>query len=478
MSPRDLTRVLPRVKEPPQTRLRGSIRLVLVGLGISVVPLDTAVNIAFPDITGSFGLPIAMIQWVIICYVLTHAGLMLALGRAGDIWGHAHVFRAGLLWSGIALFLCAAAPSYGWLLFFRFLQGIGAGLIISCAPALVTGLYPEARRSHALGIFTLMFALGSAVGPVIGGALVARYGWPSVFWFRAPIALLSLAFLRGLPQLGTRTREQRFDVLGASLLAVGLASLISGINALPHLAQGDELGLLLVPAAAASLSLFVWWESRTNQPIIRIDLFRNLRFTLVNAAGCTMNFSAFAVMLIGPYFLVRYTGLTVPNAGLVLASGFIAMAGSSPFAGGLVARFGAARLGSLGALLSGAGLCLVAMWRPDTAPVLMVLALALQGIGMSLFQVAYMDLIMAASPLADRGVAGGLSMLTRTVGVVIAAAGLTLLFQTREHAAISGGVAPTIAFLSAFQVTFFFAGSLAVATGLALAWLRRSEMVG
>ena len=193
------------------------LRLVPLGLGISVVPLDTAVNIAFPDITGSFGLPIPMIQWVVICYVLTHAGLMLAFGRVGDMWGHARVFRAGLLWSIAAFLLCAAAPSFGWLLFFRFLQGIGAGLIISCAPALVTSLYPEARRSHALGIFTLMFAIGSASGPLIGGLLVEHWGWPAVFWFRAPIALTSLLLLRGLPRRGAAAAEQRFDIVGALL---------------------------------------------------------------------------------------------------------------------------------------------------------------------------------------------------------------------------------------------------------------------
>src|SRR5437762_5771290 len=213
--------------------MRERARLALIGLGISVVPLDTAVNIAFPDITGSFGLPIPMIQWVVICYVLTHAGLMLAFGRVGDMFGHGRVFRAGLAWSVAAFLLCAAAPSFGWLLFFRVLQGISAGLIISCAPALVTGLYPEARRSHALGIFTLMFALGSAIGPLIGGALVARWGWPAVFWFRAPIALTSLLFLRGLPP--GSGRDQRFDILGAVLLAVGLASLLLAFNALPRL---------------------------------------------------------------------------------------------------------------------------------------------------------------------------------------------------------------------------------------------------
>src|SRR5712691_4791676 len=258
---------------------------MLVGLGISVVPLDSAVNIAFPDITGSFGLPIAMIQWVVICYVLTHAGLMLALGRVGDMWGHGRVFRAGLLCSVVAFVLCAAAPSFGWLLFFRFLQGIGAGLIVSCAPALVTSHYPEARRSHALGLFTLMYALGSAAGPLIGGALVAHWGWPGVFWFRAPIALTSLLFLRGLPRGAGAGSGQRFDILGAVLLAFGLTSLLIAFNALPRVGDGYYLALLLIPAAGTSLGAFVWWEGRATHPIVRVGLFRNASFAIVNLAS-------------------------------------------------------------------------------------------------------------------------------------------------------------------------------------------------
>src|SRR5580692_8011016 len=265
--------------------LRDRLRVVMLGLGLSVVPLDTAVNISFPDITGSFGLPISMIQWVVICYVLTHAGLMLAFGRVGDMWSHARVFRAGLAWSIVAFLLCAAAPSFGWLLFFRFLQGIGAGLIISCAPALVTSLYPEARRSHALGIFTLMFALGSAVGPLIGGALVARWGWPGVFWFRAPIALTALLLLRGLPAGGNAGQGQRFDIAGALLLAFGIADLLLAINALRRLGDGDYLGLVLIAAATASLLAFIRWESRVAQPIVRVELFRRPEFAVVNLAS-------------------------------------------------------------------------------------------------------------------------------------------------------------------------------------------------
>ncbi len=449
------------------------LRLMLVGLGISVVPLDTAVNIAFPDITGSFGLPIAMIQWVVICYVLTHAGLMLAFGRVGDMWGHGRVFRAGLLWSVAAFLLCAAAPSFGWLLFFRFLQGIGAGLIISCAPALVTSLYPEARRSHALGIFTLMFALGSAAGPLLGGVLVEHWGWPGVFWFRAPIALTSLLFLRGLPQGAGAGRARRFDILGAVLLASGLAGLLLAINALARLQSGDYLALFLIPAASASLVAFVWWEGRASQPIVRVELFRRAAFAIVNLAASLMALVSFSVLLFAPYFLVRYTALPLPLAGALLATGFVAMAAASPLAGAVVARFAAERVAPVGALSTGAGLFLVGSWQPDTAPLVMALALGLHGLGLGFFQVAYMEIVLAASPMADHGVAGSLSMLTRTIGVVTGAAVLTLGFQAIASAAQGGGADEAQAFLTAFHTMFRLAGIVAASTGVLVAWSAR-----
>jgi len=448
--------------------MRTRLRLVLVGLGISVVPLDTAVNIAFPDITGSFGLPIPMIQWVVICYVLTHAGLMLAFGRVGDMWSHGRVFRAGLVWSIAAFLLCAAAPSFGWLLFFRFLQGIGAGLIISCAPALVTSLYPEARRSHAIGIFTLMFALGSAVGP-----MVARWGWPAVFWFRAPIALTSLLFLRGLPRQAPPGRAERFDIIGALLLAFGLATLLLAVNALPRLGQGDELALFLVPAALVSLFAFVRWEARAAQPIVRVELFRSHSFALVNLASALMYLVTFSVLLFAPYFFARYTSLPLPVAGAILATGFVAMAAGSPIAGRLLARIAPERIAPLGALATGTGLFLIGNWRPDTAIPVMVAALALHGLGMGFFQVAYMEIVMAASPLAHRGVAGSLSMLTRTIGVVSGAAVLTLGFQAIETAAIGSGAGRTEAFLGAFQTMFRIAGITAALTAALVAWPAR-----
>jgi MFS family permease len=403
--------------------------------------------------------------------VLTHAGLMLAFGRVGDIWGHARVFRAGLAWNIAAFLLCAVAPSFGALLFFRFLQGIGAGLIISCAPALVTNLYPEARRSHALGVFTLMFAIGSASGPLIGGALVEHWGWPAVFWFRAPIALTSLLLLRGLPPGGrAESREQRFDIAGALLLASGLATLLLAINGLPRLRDGDMLAFLLLPAACVSLVAFIWWEARTKQPVVQVALFRHAPFAIVNGASCLLYLVTFSVMLISPYFLVHHTGLSLPQAGMVLASGFVAMALMSPLAGRIVARFGAGRIAPVGALAIGAGLFSIGNWQPDTPPALMVLSLAVQGCGLACFQVAYMELVMEAIPPAHRGVAGSLGMLTRTIGTVTGASLLTLGFQTIQSVALAGGERAPEAFLSAYHAMFHVVGIIAALTGGIIAW--------
>src|SRR5262249_59563568 len=162
---------------------------LIVGFGVAIGPLDTAVNIAFPAITVAFGIPVTTIQWVVICYVLTYASLLLGCGRLGDIIGHKRVLLFGLVWSAISLYLCGWAPTFGWFLFFRGLQGIGTALVLSCAPALVTLAFPEAERGTVLGMYTMLTAVASTLGPLLGGQLVALWGWSAGFFFRVPIAL-------------------------------------------------------------------------------------------------------------------------------------------------------------------------------------------------------------------------------------------------------------------------------------------------
>jgi EmrB/QacA subfamily drug resistance transporter len=448
------------------------LRLVLIGLGTSVVPLDSAVNIAFPAITASFGLPIEMIQWVVICYVLTHASLMLAFGRLGDVFGYGRVFRAGLLWNGVAFLLCAAAPSFGWLLFCRFLQGIGAALILSCAPALVTGLFPEDRRSRALAAFTMMHALGSAGGPLLGGLLVDIWGWPAVFWFRAPIALTALVFVAGLPVAPLRGRREPVDIAGAGLLALTISTLLLTLN---QLQPGRQLFPLiaLCGIAAASFFCFVRWEGRVAQPIINLDFFRAGGFAAVNGASVLVYLTSFSVLLLAPYYLVRFTELPLPLAGAVLAASSIGNIAASPLAGRMIERFPATPVAAFGAMLNGAGLSLIGGWDVATPPVHVIAPLVLQGFGVGLFQVAYMDLVMGTLPPRHRGVAGSLAMLSRTLGVVTGATLLTLVFHGFEASAVANGSEAVDGFLSGFRTTFRLAGAVSAATGVVAIYLAR-----
>src|SRR5690349_18602503 len=210
------------ISKPEQPHSRAGLlharpwQVAMIGLGTAATQLDTAVNIAFPAITRAFDLSIGDIQWVVISYVLTYASLLLALGRIGDTVGHALVFRIGLVWSTVALLLVGWSPSFGALLLFRFLQGVGAALVLSCGAALVIAIYGEERRSRALGIYTMMFSLGLMIGPLLGGALTAAWDWPAVFWFRIPIAVAALLLLHGMPASPKREASDRFDVLGGA----------------------------------------------------------------------------------------------------------------------------------------------------------------------------------------------------------------------------------------------------------------------
>jgi MFS family permease len=449
---------------------RQSLRLVLVGLGAAVVPLDTAVNIGFPAITRGFGLPIQTIQWVVICYVLTYASLMLAFGRIGDIFGHARVFRAGLAWSVAAFLLCAAAPSYGWLLFCRFLQGIGAGLVISVAPALVTGLFPEHRRSRAVAAFTMMFAIASAAGPLVGGLLVSVWGWPAVFWFRAPIALMALLFLGGLPRGAGRAGREPLDIAGAALLALATGSLLLFVDELPSVGRGNWLALPLLALVLAAVWGFHRREVRTAAPIVNLEFFRSLGFAAVNIASILVYLTSFSVLLFVPYYLVRFTSLTLPWAGAVLASSFVGSIAASPLAGRLIERVPANIVASAGALMGGVGLIAIGSWNGGQAggTLAILAALIIQGFGVGLFQVAYMDVVIGTLPQRSRGVAGSVAMLTRTLGIVGGATLLTLVFHAVEAAALVDGAPPSAAFLTAFRTTLYAASILSALTGAAI----------
>ncbi len=433
----------------------------MIGLGTATAQLDTSVNIAFPAITRGFDLTIGDIQWVVISYVLTYASLLLSLGRIGDTIGHAVVYRTGLIWSAVALLLVGYAPSYGAMLLFRCLQGIGAALVLSCGVALVTSLYGEEKRGRSLGIYTMMMALGLMTGPLLGGVLTAIWDWPAVFWFRVPIAIAALLLLRGLPASAPRRTSDGFDVLSSIALILGLVSMLMALNR-PREFSAVWLGLL----SALALAGFVFRQSRSEHPIISIEILRLPGFALLNLVSVLANLAAFSVWLLVPYHLARIQGYSLTESGAILAAGAAGAVLASPIGGRLIERqITAERLAIAGAAAIGAGLLMLSAWTEQTPTILRVIGLVVQGIGLGLFQLAYSDIVTATLPLRERGVAGSLVLLTRTLGTVTAASVILMLFEVLQ---VGNG------FFAAFHQTFLTAALLAFVSAGLLALSQRT----
>jgi len=444
--------------------------LAVVCVGTLVAPLDSSVNIALPRITDAFAADIESIRWVVICYVLTYSSLLLVFGKVGDLAGYRRVFQAGLVVSSLGFLACALAGSYATLLAGRVLQGIGIALTLSCAPALATTLFDESQRTRVLGIYAAMTAVGAALGPIVGGALVEVFGWSVVFAMRAPIAMLAFAVSWVIPARPPGRGALRFDWAGRSCSSGWLVPLLLALSL-----RGDAPGL---PARAAiggigalMLTAFIVYEARHGEPIIRPQLFRNAEFALMNAISVLVNFAAFSILLLVPYFIVRMAGLDAASGGLVLALGGIGTVGGAWLAGRLGQTIGIGRLALAGVLLSALGLALIGLWTPATPLAAIAFALLVQGIGVGLFQVAYADFVTAILPVADRGVAGSLTMVTRTIGIVAGASGHSALHRLLERHALAAGVSPEAAFLEGFRGVFL-AASATVLAAVALSCLR------
>jgi MFS family permease len=451
------------MSRPPAAQLG----MLVVGLGTLVAPLDTAVNIAFPSITQAFELSLQDIRWLVVAYVLTYASLMLACGRLGDLLGYRPIFQVGLLLSAVGLLTCAAAASYGLLLFGRAVQGIGIALTLSCGPALVTSLLDESERARALAFYAGVIAVGSALGPLLGGLLVARWGWPAVFWFRVPIAILALALSGRLAAPRQRSLAE-FDGRGAILLVVWLSALLLA------LAYAPGPYAAIVPGSLLLLAVLAFWafcrhETREPQPLIRLSVFAEPSFTIINGLNILANGAAFSVLLLVPYYLLRITGLSAFSGGAVLAVSALGTVAGSWVAGRLSRRLPLGALALIGFVLNLAGLWAISTWTLATALPVILLALFAQGVGIGLFQVAYGDHVTGSLPMQDRGVAGSLTMLTRTIGVVLGATGLAAAFVHFEGAAQRFGAPAMEAFLAGFQTTFrYVAVGLAAALALSL----------
>jgi MFS family permease len=415
------------LSQQPRRLLYG---LFVICLGTLLGPLDTSVNVAFPLITATFGLAISDIQWIIASFIIAQSGLTLAFGQLGDLYGHRRVFRYGMAACALAHLLCSLAPSFPWLVLSRVGQGVATGLAMACGPALATLLFPPALRRTILSVYVMLLGAGIALGPLIGGLLLDWGGWPAVFWFRTPLALTVLFLSIWLPEPKMdKPIKPRFDYLGALLLTLCLASLVLLIN----MARRSDASVGSVLLFAMLLFGFVWGfvrhETNFPQPILHIRYLSDRSFGQLQLASVLINLCGFSIFLLLPYVLDTHFQTSSLNIGLVLAVSPLGAVAVGLMGARFGGRWSPRILLLFGLLATAGGLVAAGVLMPLTSMPLLATALFCSGVGIGLFQIAYMDITTSTLPPSERGVAGSLLNVTRVIGAVIGGATITWLLD-------------------------------------------------
>ncbi|MCZ0976145.1 MFS transporter [Streptomyces albulus] len=313
----------------------------LLPIGIDI----TAINVALPAMEAELGATIAGMQWVLDAYSLAMAALMLLFGSVGDRVGRRLVLQIGFAVFTAGSVLCALAPSLESLVAFRVVQGVGAASLSPVSLSLVAQAFPgAAERARAMGAWMSAYGLGLAVGPFLGGLFVDSVGWRPLFWLNLPVGLLAMVLTaRSVPE-SRAARPRRLDVVGQLLVIVFLGALAYAIIEVPHRGWADPVIAGCLALVVVSSGGLLWWERRSPEPLLELDLLRDPRFSGAIVGGMSV-FGTFG----GFFFLTSLSlqhpqGLSALQAGLWMLPTSIVLGVCSPLAGRLAERYGTRRL--------------------------------------------------------------------------------------------------------------------------------------
>nr|WP_315223995.1 MFS transporter [uncultured Albidiferax sp.] len=445
-----------------------SLSMLLSSLGTSIA------NVSLPTLALAFNAPFQQVQWVVLAYLLAITTLIVSVGRLGDILGRRRLLLGGIALFTVASVLCAAAPTLGWLLAARAAQGLGAATMMALTMAFVAETVPKAQTGSAMGLLGTMSAVGTALGPTLGGLLIGGFGWRSIFLVNLPLGILAfLLAQRHLPADRQSHSTARFDAIGTLLLALSLAAYALAMT----LGRGHfgTLNMALLMAAAAGTGLFVFSQTRVASPLVQLAAFRDPALGASLATNVLVATVIMATFVVGPFYLSQSLGLSAARVGMVMAIGpTIAILGGV-LAGRVVDRWGAASTVVVGLVAMAAGAIALALLPILFGVVGYIAAIAILTPGYQLFQAANNTAVMLDVPADQRGVVSGLLSLSRNLGLVTGASAMGAVFAfaagtTDITTARPGAVA------TGLQATFAVAALLiAAALAITVASQRKAE---
>ena len=453
-----------------------SLAMLLSSLGTSIA------NVALPTLAQSFDATFQSVQWVVLAYLLAITCTIVGVGRLGDVIGRRRLMLAGIGVFTLASVLCSVAPSLAWLIAARALQGLGAAIMMALTMALVGEAIPKERTGRAMGLLGTLSAVGTALGPTLGGLLIAAGGWQAVFLVNVPLGVVSfLLARRSLPADARPAASARppFDTPGVVVLALTLAAYALAMT----LGKGQfgPLNGVLLLAAMAGAGLFVRRESRVQAPLIRLAMFRQRVLSAGFVMSALVTTVVMATLVVGPFYLASAFALDAARVGLVMSCGPLVAALSGVPAGRLVDRLGAQRMTLAGLCMMAVGAFVLPVLSSRLAVPGYVGALAVITSGFALFQAANNTAVMTASSADQRGLVSGLLNLSRNLGLITGASFMGAVFAFGAATSDFKTLAPQAA-ASGLTVTFAVAGGFVVAALLvaivANAALRRTPALG
>lgn len=432
-----------------------SLSMLVSSLGASIA------NIGLPTLAQAFNTSFQAVQWVMIVYLLAVTTSIIAVGRLGDRIGRRRLLLLGIGLFSIASAFCAIAPDIWLLLAARIAQGLGAAVMMAMTMALVGETLGKENTGRAMGLLGSMSAIGTALGPSLGGALIFGFGWRAMFLVNFPLGLLAFILVyRYLPGNSPQRQKDngRFDLPGTLLLGLTLASYALSMT----LRQGDfgTINLLLLLCAGLGTVLFIRLENNTASPLIQLTLFRQPGLS----SGLMMSALVMTVMMtslvVGPFYLTGGLGLAVGHAGLAMSAGPLVAALFGVPAGQLVDRLGAKKITAVGLAVMTLGAAVMSMMSLSQGVFGYVAPLCLITLGYSLFQVANNTALMKHAAPEQRGVISGMVNLARNLGLITGASAMGALFML---AANTGDIklATAEAISHGMRVTYLMAGVLA-----------------
>ncbi|MFZ3166551.1 MAG: MFS transporter [Candidatus Methanoperedens sp.] len=405
----------------------------VVWIGIFMATLDgSIVNVALPTLTTFFNTDITTIEWVVMAYLLTITSLLLSLGRISDMVGRKIIFSGGLALFTIGSGLCAISATEGQLILFRVIQGIGAALLMATGVAIVTHAFPPRERGKAMGLIGTVVSIGSMVGPVMGGFLIQRVGWQSIFYINLPVGIIGTVMaLKILQKDETTNKGQTFDIPGGLTLFISLISLLLALSQGQEKGWGSDFIISLFISSIVFFIIFVRIETTAKQPVLDLGHFKNRQFAAANISALISFMAMFSVILLMPFYLQDELGYSTEKMGFVFMAVPLVMSVVSPLSGWLSDRTNSYFLSSLGIGIAALSILSMGYLTLDSSFTDVALRLSFLGLGMGLFQPPNNSIIMGSLPKEQLGIASGVMGTMRNMGMVIGVAVSGAVFSNR-----------------------------------------------